>query len=168
MQATAIQAEQKFATASAPICLPWRLPTSWSAEVTPSLDARVRHFWHELAILPTSAPSFAEIAARCQVAWCRCDFGLQHRPDGSATMQCAHGYPGARRSRRRPRGTRSVGRAVEIALRIAVTGRQKLYWYLASNTASSASSAACATAASNRAFWVTSRPGTLAIDSTIP
>jgi hypothetical protein len=42
---------------------------------------------------------------------------------------------------------------------MAVTGRQKLYVYLASKTAMSASSMAIAATASSRALSVTSRPG---------
>src|SRR5882672_6208617 len=69
-------------------------------------------------------------------------------------MQCAHGYSGCI-------GVLSIGCQVasrSVAglsslspLRIAVIGRQKSYWYFASNTVMPASAAATATSAMKRA-----------------
>ena len=61
-------------------------------------------------------------------------------------------------------GAQPGSRASPSALRIAVTGRQKLYVYLASNTAISASSMAIAASASRRALSLGSRPGTAATE----
>src|SRR6266496_4136279 len=85
------------------------------------------------------------------------------------TMQWAHGYSGcigASTIGSQP-ASRSVASLPSMSpLRIAVMGRQKLYWYLASKTASSASSIASAVSASSRAFCVTSLPGILATERT--
>src|SRR5215470_11556578 len=69
-------------------------------------------------------------------------------------MQCAHGYSGCIGVS--PSGTHDASRGVAAlpvmsALRIAVSGRQKLYAYLASITAMIASLPAMATRASRRA-----------------
>ena len=60
------------------------------------------------------------------------------------------GYSGCRGASMRgvQEGSRVVASLPSMSpLRIAVSGRQKLYWYLASKTLMSASSIACATAA---------------------
>ena len=49
-------------------------------------------------------------------------------------------------------------------LRIAVIGRQKRYWYFASNTAMYESASAIDQSASIRAFWGSVRPGLAARD----
>src|SRR5256885_14262366 len=81
-------------------------------------------------------------------------------PSDDDTMQCAHGYSGCigvSMNGVQP-GSRVVASLPSWPLRMAVTGRQKLYWYLASNTAMSASSIAIAATANRRALSVTSRP----------
>src|SRR5712675_1918730 len=70
------------------------------------------------------------------------------------TMQCAHGYSGCIGvlSIGCQVASRSVAGLSSISpLRIAVIGRQKSYWYFASNTAMPASAAATATSAMKRA-----------------
>src|SRR6266513_4215042 len=55
-------------------------------------------------------------------------------PSDADTMQCAHGYSGCigvSMNGVQP-ASRSVASLPSWPLRIAVTGRQKLYWYLAS------------------------------------
>src|SRR5258706_4277350 len=82
-------------------------------------------------------------------------------PSEAETMQWAHGYSGCMGVSMNgvQLGSRSVASLPSASpLRIAVTGRQRLYVYLASNTAISASSIAIAAIASRRAFAVTSRP----------
>src|SRR5689334_4314450 len=69
-------------------------------------------------------------------------------------MQCAHGYSGCIGVS--PSGNQSASRGVAAlpvrsALRIAVTGRHRLYVYFASNTAMNASAAAMDTRACTRA-----------------
>src|SRR5512144_2229638 len=90
-------------------------------------------------------------------------------PTAPETMQWAQGYSGcngASTSGSQP-ASRSVASLPSMSpLRIAVTGRQKLYWYLASKTAISASSIAWALSASRRAFCVTSLPAILATERT--
>src|SRR4029453_3522839 len=63
-------------------------------------------------------------------------------PSEPDTMQCAHGYSGCIGVSMN--GSQPGSRASPSALRMAVTGRQKLYVYLASNTAISAASLATA------------------------
>jgi len=82
-------------------------------------------------------------------------------------MQWAHGYSGCIGVSMN--GAQLASRSVaslpsRSPLRMAVIGRQKLYVYLASNTATSASSMAMPAIASRRAFAVTSRPGMVATD----
>src|SRR5689334_2996775 len=74
-------------------------------------------------------------------------------------MQCAHGYSGCigvspSGTQLRSRGV--AGLPVRSALRIAVTGRHRLYVYFASNTAMNASAAAIETSACTRARSVRS------------
>src|SRR4029453_12979447 len=78
-------------------------------------------------------------------------------PSEVDTMQWAHGYSGCIGVSMN--GIQPGSRASPSALRMAVTGRQKLKAYLASKTAISASSIAIAAKASRRALSVTSRPG---------
>jgi hypothetical protein len=85
-------------------------------------------------------------------------------------MQCAHGYSGCIGVSMNGvhDGSRSVASFPSISpFRIAVTGRQKLYVYLASNTAMTASSVACPTIARSLAFCVTSLFFELATESTM-
>src|SRR5262245_54857586 len=82
------------------------------------------------------------------------------------TMQWAQGYSGCigvSMNGVQP-ASRVAGSLPSRPFRIAVTGRQKLYVYLASNTAISASSIAMPATASRRALSVTSRPGAVATD----
>src|SRR5262249_30875959 len=83
-------------------------------------------------------------------------------PSEPDTMQCAHGYSGCIGVSMN--GIQPGSRTSPSALRMAVTGRQKLYVYFASNTAMSASSIAIAASARSRALSVTSRPGVLATE----
>src|SRR5262245_671308 len=88
-------------------------------------------------------------------------------PSDADTMQCAQGYSGCIGVSMNgvQLGSRSVALLPSRSpLRMAVTGRQKLYVYLASNTASSASSIAIAAVARSRALSVTSRPGAAATE----
>src|SRR6266850_1068259 len=83
-------------------------------------------------------------------------------PRDADTMQWAQGYSGCIGVSMN--GVQPASRSVALlpslsALRIAVIGRQRLYVYLASNTAISASSMAIAASANKRAFAATSRPG---------
>ena len=82
-------------------------------------------------------------------------------------MQWAHGYSGCigvSMNGVQP-GSRSVALLPSRSpLRMAVTGRQRLYVYLASNTAISPSSMAIAASANRRALAVTSRPGMAATE----
>src|SRR4029450_900140 len=71
-------------------------------------------------------------------------------PRAPDTMQCAHGYSGCIGVSMK--GIHPGSPASPSVLRMAVTGRQKLYVYLASNTAISASSMAMAASASTRAL----------------
>src|SRR5207247_10343181 len=80
-------------------------------------------------------------------------------------MQCAHGYSGCIgvSAIGCQAASRSVAGLLSIsALRIAVTGRQKLYWYLASNTPAHASLGAIAASAMSHALATTSMPLSLA------
>src|SRR4030095_9794284 len=83
-------------------------------------------------------------------------------PSDADTMQWAHGYSGCIGVSMN--GIQPGSRASPSALRIAVTGRPKLYVYLASNTAISASSMAMAASASRRALSLGSRPGAVATE----
>ncbi|MDT4858995.1 hypothetical protein FQZ97_934890 [compost metagenome] len=88
-----------------------------------------------------------------------------------ARMQCAQGYSGCIGVS--ISGAQLASRSVpswpsRSPLRIAVTGRQKLWWYLASTTAIRASSMDCATTAKSRALASTSRPGCSATERTTP
>src|SRR5262249_56059867 len=88
-------------------------------------------------------------------------------PSDADTMQWAHGYSGCIGVSMNgvQLGSRSVASLPSRSpFRMAVTGRQKLYVYLASNTASSASSIAIAAVARSRALSVTSRPGAAATE----
>src|SRR5262249_18422797 len=88
-------------------------------------------------------------------------------PSDADTMQWAHGYSGCIGVSMNgvQLGSRSVASLPSVSpLRMAVIGRQKLYVYLASKTAVSASSMAIAAIASSRAFAVTSRPGATATE----
>src|SRR4029450_1071073 len=78
-------------------------------------------------------------------------------PSDPDTMQCAHGYSGCIGVSMN--GTQPGSRASPSALRMAVTGRQKLYVYLASNTAIRPSSMAIAARADRGALSLRSRPG---------
>src|SRR5215470_7461664 len=78
------------------------------------------------------------------------------------TMQWAQGYSGCIGVSMN--GSQPGSPASPSVLRMAVTGRQKLYVYLASNTAISPSSMAIAANANNRALSLTSRPGTFATE----
>ena len=86
------------------------------------------------------------------------------------TMQWAHGYSGCMGVSMKGvhPASRSVASLPSVSpLRMAVTGRQKLYVYLASKTAMSASSMAMAATAKKRALSVTSRPGAAATERAI-
>src|SRR5499425_2757366 len=88
-------------------------------------------------------------------------------PSDADTMQWAHGYSGCIGVSMNgvQLGSRSVASLPSASpLRMAVTGRQKLYVYLASNTAISPSSMAIAASANNRALSLTSRPGMFATE----
>src|SRR5512144_1581530 len=91
-------------------------------------------------------------------------------PSDPDTMQCAHGYSGCigvSMNGVQP-GSRSVALLPSMSpLRMAVTGRQRLYVYLASKTAISASSMAIAASANRRALSVTSRAGAPATEREI-
>src|SRR5262245_26204572 len=78
------------------------------------------------------------------------------------TMQCAQGYSGCIGVSMN--GVQPGSRRSSSALRMAVTGRQKLYVYLASNTAISASYIAIATTARKRALSLSLRPGPAATE----
>src|SRR4030095_8731134 len=86
-------------------------------------------------------------------------------PSDADTMQWAHGYSGCMGVSMNgvQLGARAVASLPSTSpLRMAVTGRQRLYVYFASKTATSASSIAIAAIARSRAFSVTSRPGVAA------
>src|SRR5438552_11248005 len=88
-------------------------------------------------------------------------------PSEADTMQWAHGYSGCMGVSMNgvQLGSRSVASLPSTSpLRMAVIGRQRLYVYLASKTAVSASSMAIAAIASSRAFAVASRPGAAATE----
>src|SRR4030095_3629820 len=88
-------------------------------------------------------------------------------PSDADTMQWAHGYSGCMGVSMNgvQLGSRSVASLPSRSpLRIAVTGRERLYVYLASKTAISASSMAIAAIARSRALSVASRPGMAATE----
>src|SRR5262249_15367236 len=88
-------------------------------------------------------------------------------PSDADTMQWAHGYSGCIGVSMNgvQLGSRWVAWLPSRSpLRMAVIGRQRLYVYLASKTATSPSSIAIAATASRRAFSVTSRPGMAATE----
>ena len=88
-------------------------------------------------------------------------------PRADDTMQWAHGYSGCMgvsMNGVQPGSATVASFPSSSPLRMAVIGCQKVYVYLASKTAVSASSIAIAATASSRALSVTSRPGALATE----